>query len=364
LIAFSYRGGHGHPPPATPAFEEETMMRARTAIEILRLGQARILLSAMRLTTPFYRLVWLVAAFRSGLLARLSGGSASFRELAAAFARDPADHDWFRTWLEMGLKLGELRCQGDRYSLRGFLARGLARPKNDAIVAMFEEIAILHHKLILETPERLARRARFVLADQDGILIARSSPLMRPFVHEAIDEVVPRRGAMRLLEVGAGSGTYIRHAAERNPDLTALGLELQPAVAELANANLRAWGVTGRAEVDKGDVRDRTPEAVFDLVTFHNNIYYFPVDERVALLRHARAFLKPGGRLLLTTACSGGSPAAVGLDIWSAGTERCGRLPAPDELVAQMREAGFDGARCRSLVPGDSYYAFFARKPA
>jgi SAM-dependent methyltransferase len=338
-------------------------MRLRTAIKVLRNQQTRALPGALRLATPFYRLTWLVAAFRAGLLARLDRGPASFGELADEWTRDPGDHDWLRTWLELGVRVRALRLDGERYALRSALARRLARPENDAIAAILEEIATLHAKLVLETPGRLARSERFTLADQDGVLVARSSPLVRPFVHEAIDEVVPRRGRCRLLEVGAGSGTYIRHAAERNPELTALGVELQPEVAEFANANLRAWGIASRAHVDKGDVRDRMPEGDFDLITFHNNVYYFPVQERVALLRHALAFLRPGGKLLLTTACSGGGPVAIGLDIWSAGTERCGRLPAPEELVAQLREAGFVETRARNLVPGESFHAFFARRP-
>jgi SAM-dependent methyltransferase len=340
------------------------MMRWRTAVEVLRSGQSGALVHTLRLATPFYRLVWLVAAFRAGLLARLAGGPVSFEELAGESTSDAADHDWLRTWLALGVRVGELRLDGGAYALRGFLARRLARPENDAIAAILEEIATLHHTLVLETPERMRQGRRFTLADQDGVLVARSSPLVRPFVHEAIDEVVPRRGACRLLEVGAGSGTYIRYAAERNAELTALGVELQPEVAELANANLRRWGIAARAQVDEGDVRDLAPEAVFDVVTFHNNIYYFPVSERVALLRHACAFLKPGGALLLTTACSGGGPVAICLDVWSAGTERCGRLPAPEELVAQLREAGLVEARARNLVPGDRFHAFFARRPA
>lgn len=339
-------------------------MKARTAVEVLRKGQLLLLLRAMRLMNPYYRLVWLIAAFRAGLLKRLAARPATFSELTRDMVGDPKDQDWLRKWLELGVRVGELRCTDDRYSLGGFLARHLALPKNDAIVAILEEVGTLHHRLILETPERLARGDRFTLADQDGILIARSSPLVRPFVHEAIDEVVPRRGPMRVLEVGAGSGTYIRYAAERNPDLTALGLELQAEVAEFANRNLLQWGLANRAHVDNLDVRKKTAEGTFDLVTFHNNIYYFPVAERVGLLRHARALLKPGGKLLLTTTCSGGGPAAIGLDIWSAGTERCGRLPAPEELVDQMREARFVAARSRDLVPGDSFHAFFATNPA
>ncbi len=339
-------------------------MRARTAIDMLRRGQTLLLLRATRLMAPFYRLMWLVSAFRAGLLARLATAPVAFPDLARDMVRDPQDHDWLRSWLELGVSVGELRRAGDCYSLGGLLSRRLAEPQNDAVVAILEEVATLHHKLLLETPARLARGERFTLADQDGIVIARSSPLFRPFVHEAIDDVVPRRGAMRLLEVGAGSGTYIRYAAERNPDLSAVGLELQAQVAELANANLRDWGLAARARVDHGDVRAAKPEAAFDLVTFHNNIYYFPVAERVALLRHARALLKPGGTLLLTTACRGGGPAAIALDVWSAGTEHCGRLPSPEELVGQMTEAGFQEAHSRGLIPGESFHAFFARKAA
>ena len=39
-------------------------------------------------------------------------------------------------------------------------------------------------------------------------------------------------------------------------------------------------------------------------------------------------------------------------------TEGCGRLPAPDEMVAQMESAGFTEVRSRSLIPTDSFYAF------
>ena len=335
-------------------------MRVRTAIEIIRAGQLRLLLRATRLVTPFYRLLWLIAAFRVGLLKRLDDGAVSFGELARELAPAPGHHAWLQSWLEMGVRVGELRCDGEYYALRGLLARGLAQPKNDAIAAILEEVALLHPPLLLDTPERLRRGERFTLADQDGVLVARSSRVLSPFVHEAIDRVVPRSGSLRLLEVGAGSGTYIRYCAERNPDLTALGLELQPEVADFANANLRDWGLEGRARVDKGDVRERSPEAHFDLVTLHNNIYYFPVEERVQLLQHLRTFLEPGGTLLLTTGCSGGSATLVALDIWSAATEGCGRLPEVEELTAQLREAGFVDVGTRSLIPGDRYCAFFA----
>jgi hypothetical protein len=39
-------------------------------------------------------------------------------------------------------------------------------------------------------------------------------------------------------------------------------------------------------------------------------------------------------------------------------------MPAAKELVTQIRAAGFAGARARRLVPGQSFYAFFATRPA
>ena len=213
-------------------------------------------------------------------------------------------------------------------------------------------------------PARLRRGELWSLADQDGNVVARSSRVVEPVVFGAIDTLFPRTGPVRLIEIGCGSGTYIRHAASRNPALSALGLELQADVAEAARANLRAWGLEGRAQVEVGDVRERAPSREFDVATLHNNIYYFPVGERPALLAHVRRFLRPGGRLVLTTGCRGGGPTMHLLDLWAASTRGCGRLPEPAELEAQMREAGLRDVRSVRLMPGESYFAFAGDEPA
>jgi len=70
-------------------------------------------------------------------------------------------------------------------------------------------------------------------------------------------------------------------------------------------------------------------------------VYYFPVDERVELFKHLYGFLKPGGLLVLTTACQGGQPMMELLNLWGATTQGCGRLPNVDEMINQMKAAGF-----------------------
>jgi 4-hydroxy-2,2'-bipyrrole-5-carbaldehyde O-methyltransferase len=98
----------------------------------------------------------------------------------------------------------------------------------------------------------------------------------------------------------------------------------------------------------------------FDIATLYNNVYYFPLEERVALLQRIRSFLKPGGFLLLTTCCQGGSVGAEALNLWGAATKGAGRLPAEKELVSQLRQAGYSSVKCRNLLPGDRFVSFQA----
>lgn len=339
-------------------------MKTRTFWRMLRSGKGTLLARLVRMATPVYRASWLVAAARAGLLARLAAGARSFDQLASELAPDPVTHEALRAWLRVGEKLGEIASTPGGWRLRGTLARRFADPENDALLAISDEIVDLHHMLLLDTLPRLRRGDLFALSDQDGTVIARSSRLIEPVIFEVIDALVPAQGAVRLLEIGCGSGTYIRYAAERNARLEALGLELQPEVAQAARTNLQAWGVGARAHVEAGDVRERAPEPTFDVVTLHNNIYYFPVDERVALFEHLRGFLRPGGRLVVTTGCADGSVGMQLLDLWSAATRGCGRLPAPAELEEQMQRAGFEAVRSWSLIPGESYCAFAGQAPA
>jgi len=335
-------------------------MNLRTAASLLRSGQAGVLLSLPRLLPRYYRVCFLGTAAASGLLRRLAMAPAPPDELAAELAGGATGLDGLEAWLDFGVSLGVLRRGPAGYTLRGRLARALADAAHDPAAALFEEVATLHHRWITEAPLRLREARPFSLDDLRSDLVARSSRSVEPFVREAVEEVVPVAGAVRLLEIGCGSAVHIRSAAERNPALTALGLDLAPDAVALARENIRAWGLADRVQVEVADVRRRTPDGGFDLVTLHNNIYYFPVDQRPVLLAHVRGFLRPGGRLLLTTACRGGNPTTEILNLWGALTAGCGRLPDREEMEAQLRGSGFAAVRTRRLIPGECFYSFQA----
>jgi SAM-dependent methyltransferase len=337
-------------------------MSFKPFFRLLRDGQLRALLGVGSALQPFYKLTYLAAAGEAGLLNRLATGPATFDSLVSFFAADGQGREALEAWLQMGVGLRLLRVGPRGYALRG-MARALARPENDPTLAMVEEVAGLHHKLISATLPRIRSGDLFSLADQDGELIARSSRVLEAFQAEAIQRTFPEHGALRLLEIGCGSGVYLRYATSRNPSLTALGVELQPAVAAMARMNLRSWGLEDRVKVEDGDFRAKAPGERFDIATLYNNIYYFPVEERVALLDHIGSFLSPGGFLLLTTCCQGGSLATEALNLWGAATKGAGRLPAEDELVNQLRQTGYSRVRTKNLIPGDRFVAFQAFRP-
>jgi SAM-dependent methyltransferase len=336
-------------------------MSIKPFLRLLKRNQLVPALAANALYKPFYKLSYLAALKNSGLMDRLSGGPVSLDTVAAVYAPSAKAVEALKAWLQMGCRLGLITLKDRGYELAG-LARTMALPENDPTLALTQEVVTLHHRLITETPARLRAGELWGLDNQDGELTARSSRALEGFQLEALDRFIPKSGPCRLLEVGCGSAIYIRHAAVQNPRLTAVGLELQDNVARVASENVQAWGLEDRVRIEVGDIRAMPAEPSFDLVTLYNNIYYFAVEERVALLARARRLLRPGGSLLLTTCCQGGSLGIEALNLWGASNAHGGRLPSVAEMVQQLDQAGYAGVDTMRLIPGDRFYAFRARQ--
>ena len=335
-------------------------MNLHTAMQMVRGGRLPLFRKLSGLVQAAEAQSFYAAASSAGLLRTLAAGPLDARAVALQLGLDAeAAGPTVAAWLDVGVAVGALSRRDGAYGLHSDLARGLALPENDDLAAMMEEVGTLHHRLVLDSPALLRAGQRLRLADQDGEVIARSSRALEPFVQEAIDEVLPRQGRLRLLEVGCGSGTHVRHALLRNPELEVLALELQAEVAQAARRNLAAWGLAERCRVQSGDFRELALEGGFDLLTLHNNIYYFPMSDRVDLLRRARGMLRPGGRILLTTACPGGSAPIQVLHLWGLMTQGAGPLPSPEEMKAQLQEAGFGELQAKNrMAPLDSFWSF------
>ncbi|MEV0766194.1 class I SAM-dependent methyltransferase [Nocardia sp. NPDC050435] len=338
-------------------------MKLTTLAKVATDSSLPLLLSLARsFVTPLYRAGFLTGALNSGVLQHLSATGMDLDTLADALAITE-DRHLLRAWLDLGVRLGELSIDTGTYRLKSRTAKALARPKNDSVAAALEEVVRFHLPVLLNGPAMLRHGDRLSMTDQDGTVIARSSRVVSAFVEEAIERVIDPAAALRLLEIGCGSGEYIRHAATLNPRLTALAVDYQTEVAAEAAANIARWGLSDRVEVRHADVRELELEPQFDLIAMHNNIYYFPLEERTKLLEQARSLLAPGGRLLLTTSCRGGNLSMEVLNLWFEFADFGGPLPDAIELADGLRRAGFGTVDVRRLIPGEQFCAFVASSP-
>lgn len=337
-------------------------MKLTTFIKLLSSGQASLLFGLLKTTNEFYRASFISAALSRGVYDHFIAGNASFEHLCQEM--DISNREGFWAWLELGVSLGELKREGNEYRIMGKTSRALVKPDNDALKALLEEIVEYHYVYVVDAPAMLRKQEWFPFDEVPGELVARSSRVNEPFIFEAVDSAIPRQGEFQLLEVGCGSGIYIQRACTRNPDLRAIGLELQEKVAIVARRNIRAWGLENRATIEHSDVRNYSTGQKFDLVTLHQNIYYFPFRERENLLRHLKEYLKPAGQVLLTSVCEGGGPGIQALNIQVSTTEGFSPLPDSDQLCQQLEAAGFTEVKARRLVPLEGLWVFRAvREP-
>ncbi len=337
-------------------------MKLSTIIRLISDRQFPLMLGLLKMGNEFYRSSFVSTALSQGIYDSFVDGKASLEQLCAKLDLE-FNRQGLWAWLELGVSLGELKRVGEEYQITGRLSKALLKPGSDPQRAMLEEIVKNHYEYVINTPAMLKAKKWFPFDESPGELIARSSRISEPFIFEAVDAIVPRKGDFNLLEVGCGSGIYIHRACERNPRLHAIGLELQQEVAVFARKNIESWGLEDRATIEHCDVRNYQNRKEFDLITLHQNIYYFPVTDRVSLARHLIDYLKPGGQVLLTTIAQGGGPTAQALNLWVSTTEGYGPLPHPDQLCQQFKEAGFAEVTSKRLIPFESFWAFVATKP-
>lgn len=320
-----------------------------------------LVLGIDRRITGFYRACFLSALMGQPFFSRMLEGPLSLDSIAEEIGTQNLEA--LKAWLDFGVSLGVLKKSGaSRYGLKDGLARKLCAPGAEAWRAYYRLRAEVMCEHIIKTPAYLADGKSIALRDEFGGLFADSSRTVEPVLLEIVGETTPAHGPCRLLEVGCGSGVYLRKACEKNPELTAVGLDMQHSIAEIARDAVRGWGLEDRVRVLNRDARDYESEEKFDIVTLHNLIYYFPKDERTPLLARLKGFLNPEGRIVMSTLCNISAPSIRIMNLWSAMTEGSGPLPEVEDLEAMLLGAGYADIRIREIIP--AYWCAEARNAA
>lgn len=331
----------------------------RSIARLLAVPDKLATLGLVRCMTAQMQLVTASALLRCGAMQHLHTPR-TLGELSAATGI--GEREALRHLLDLGVQRRLLRCRGGRYCAHSRLARCVARAADGPVAAMLQEVTTYHREVFDRLPDRLRGQPPGDYLDRYGELVAQSSRILAPWIRGFTSAVLGREQGRNILELGCGSGAYLTSYAKLHAAHRGVGVDLDPGVVAAAQQLVADAGLADRFAVRQGDVRDAQcwPDGPFDVVTAHQNVYYFDAGERAALWRCCREHLEDTGQLAIVTPTSGG-PLSDYFSLILLSTAGCHRLPSVDELVAELRAAGFELVRRERLVPGDELWGIAAR---
>ena len=329
------------------------LLSPRATWGVLRAGDLRVRLRALREGQSGLRLHLVAAALSTGLVDALAAGGRAAEELGADLGAE--DGSLLEAWLAAAAAGGVVRSDGTSWSLTRF---GAALRTDDLSRATYEAFAGFHTGLYRDLGPVLRSLARRRDVVEQGELISRVSAGFEPFVLGRLVEVVRRSGARRVLDVGCGAGVNLAAMVEAGPGAVGIGLDVDADSVELARTTLARHGVADRATVLAADVRDvvgqRPPELAeeLDVALLANVLYYFAPAARVPLLRDVAALLRPGGQLLVVTTVAEPSLFSRHFDLLLRAQEGELQLSDGPTLTRSLEDAGLTGVTLDRLVPG------------
>jgi demethylspheroidene O-methyltransferase len=262
--------------------------------------------------------------------------------------------DRLRVLLQAGAAMGLLRRERDgAYTLARRGAAFLGVPGLEDLVrhhgVLYRDLSDPVAFFCGATDPDLARFWPYVLGGQGGAdQAARYSDLMaetQALVAEDTLDALSLSGIRHLMDVGGGTGAFLRAVHARYPQ-TELTLFDLPVV--VAGARLPAG-----ARVVPGSFRDGVLPGGADAISLIRVLYDHADTTVAALLASARAALPPGGQLIVSEPMSGGARPDPQTDVYFSVytlAMRTGRTRSPAEIADLARAAGFEGVKTLSSL--------------
>ncbi len=117
------------------------------------------------------------------------------------------------------------------------------------------------------------------------------------FIQAGIEEALENP---RILIAGSGTGMELSYFAEKNPEWTFTGADPSPEMTAIAKSRLEERGLSERAKLHTGFVRDLPEPEPYDAATLILVMHFLPDDgEKLALLESISARMKPGSPFVL-----------------------------------------------------------------
>ena len=197
-------------------------MPARTLLNFILKSPLSLIYRVNRITKELYRAGFISAAISEGVYDILQEGPLSLEDVRKTMG-PRTSREGLKAWLDLGVCLGELRKDSRGYSIKGVLSRWLTDASNDSWQAYFQSRVKVFFNYVIRTLALLRQGRAFEFDQSYGELFARSSRTIEPILLDVVDRIIPRNQPFRLLEVGCGSGIYIKRACDRNSTVCRTG---------------------------------------------------------------------------------------------------------------------------------------------
>ncbi|MFP4328694.1 MAG: methyltransferase [Paracoccaceae bacterium] len=305
----------------------------------------------MRLVSGFVQSQVILALVELDVLRALMDGAQTPAALAMPRGLTP---ERMEALLQAGAALGLLRRRGDgRFGLSPRGAALIGAPGLEAMIrhhgAFYRDMADPVALLRGEVETELAEVWPYVFGQAGDLpeATARSySDLMtqsQRLVAEDTLRMHSLKGVTRLMDVGGGTGAFLRAAARARPGLELMLFDL-PAVIPEARRQMAAAGLETRTAFHPGSFRtDPLPEGA-DAISLIRVLFDHEDDTVRDLLARSHAALPPGGRLIVSEPMSGGARPDPAGDVYFAFytmAMRTGRTRSAARIGELCREAGF-----------------------
>jgi phenylpyruvate C(3)-methyltransferase len=170
-------------------------------------------------------------------------------------------------------------------------------------------------------------------------------------VEPLFDEITTGLDFRTIADLGCGSGQRLIRIADRDPAITAIGVDIARGSVDLAEKSVADAGLEGRVHIVCGDVLSLLPEAIFADVDVITCVFmghdFWPFDRCVQGLANLRVAFPNATRLLLCDVVR--TPGTPGPDstIFTLGFELVHALmgvyiPSRDEWLGAFAAAGWD----------------------
>jgi len=303
-----------------------------------------------------------IAAVRSGLIARLAEGPATAAELAGELGLDPLPA---RLLLDCLRSAGHLTCRDERYDLSRRSRRWLD-PGSGISVAQFIAGSADYWDWWAGLPD--VTRSGQPFGHHDA---APDDPYWRRYISGQLDlarlsaaEVARKLrlpGDPRsLLDIGGGHGWYSAELCRRHPGLAATVLDL-PGSAAIGREIIAAAGLADRVRHRDGDATAVELGTGFDGVLCFNLIHHLDPGRIVSLFAKIHDALAPGGSLAVMDAFAEPSrrkSAAANFLALFVYLSSGAQVHTPAQLRGWLGEAGFTAPRRVPIlrIPGQAMY--------